>query len=269
MKSKLSIVLYASHRFTAAAYYASTSGPKYSPTTGVALGLSLNRGGLFGRATSPYSSSSGTNKKKKKTQWPTKKLPIAAAIGSNAAGIGRLFPEEMNIIFDSKCNICKLEINFLRNRDVKLHGKNSRKLRFTDLEGDDRLGSGGVEEVTTTGATTTSLYDPTLTQNGGVTYKVGMSSMHAVLSNGDVIHGPPVFHLAYEKVRLGWLFYITKLPLATKILDILYNIFAKYRTNVTRRKSIDELVMMYEQKRILEKQQQSCDDASNRCQQKN
>ena len=158
----------------------------------------------------------------------------------------RLFPEEINIIYDSKCNVCNLEISFLRKRDRKLAEKRCTdadagkgqvpqpRLRFTDLESSD--------------------YNPEDPANGGVTYAQGMKSMHAVTANGKVVSGVPVFHMAYEQVNLGWLFAVTKIALIKRIADSLYDIFARYRTNITRGQSVDSLIQAYGEKKELEKQ---------------
>lgn len=164
--------------------------------------------------------------------------------GNNRNRKGRLFPEEINIIYDSKCNVCNLEINFLRNRDLKLAEKRRNdnttaqppqpRLRFTDIESSD--------------------YNPKDAANGGVTYETGMKSMHAVTANGKVVNGVPVFHMAYEQVNLGWLFAVTKIAWVKRIADSGYNVFAKYRTNITRGQNVDSLIQAYQEKKALEKQ---------------
>ena len=53
-------------------------------------------------------------------------------IGENEAA--RLFPEEVNIIYDSKCNKCKLEIDFLAKRDAEKINVGAPKLKMTELE---------------------------------------------------------------------------------------------------------------------------------------
>jgi len=165
----------------------------------------------------------------------------------------RLFPEELNIIYDSKCNVCNLEIEFLRRRDIKLAAKQQqqqqeeedqhqgRKLRFTDLE--DAAG-----------------YNPKDPANAGVTYEQGMKSMHAVLANGQVVCGVPVFELAYHQVNLGWLFAVTKIPMIKRIADAAYDVFAKYRTQITRGESVERLIEVYRQKKTLDQQQRKAED---------
>jgi len=160
----------------------------------------------------------------------------------------RLFPEELNIIYDSKCNVCNLEIEFLRRRDIKLAAKQQqedqhqgRKLRFTDLE--DAAG-----------------YNPKDPANAGVTYEQGMKSMHAVLANGQVVCGVPVFELAYHQVNLGWLFAVTKIPMIKRIADAAYDVFAKYRTQIKRGESVERLIEVYRQKKTLDQQQRKAED---------
>lgn len=181
-------------------------------------------------------------------------LPLPARqsrlFSSRATGskrkVKRLFPEELNIIYDSKCNVCKLEIDFLRRRDEKLTRKrvsqgfpHQTKLLFTDLESDAY-----------------SSRDP---RNGGVDYEKGMASMHAVTPEGQVINGVPVFRRAYEQVNLGWLFAVTRIPLVKTIADKAYNLFARYRTRITRGQTVESLVEAYREKKALEKNQEAAD----------
>mmetsp|Transcript_827 Transcript_827/g.1334 ORF Transcript_827/g.1334 Transcript_827/m.1334 type:complete len:219 (+) Transcript_827:63-719(+) len=157
---------------------------------------------------------------------------------------GRLFPEEINIIYDSKCNVCKLEIDFLAKRDAEKINVGSPKLKMTDLEADG--------------------YDPNNPANGGVSYERGLKAIHAVTSEGKVVKGVPVFQLAYEHVNLGWLFQITTWPVVKQLVDVGYSLFAKYRTNVTRGTSVEALVMEYEAKKALElkMKEEDCDECN-------
>ena len=75
-----------------------------------------------------------------------------------------------------------------------------------------------------------------------------MEAIHAIKSNGEVVKGVPVFELAYEQVRLGWIFKISRWPIFKDLIRIGYDIFAKYRTYITRGSSIDDLVRAYEQR---------------------
>lgn len=155
----------------------------------------------------------------------------------------RLFPEELNIIYDSKCNVCKLEIDFLTRRDSSKINVGDPKLKVTDLEASD--------------------YDPNDPANAGVTYASGMKEIHAVTYDGKVVKGVPVFRMAYEKVNLGWLFQITTWPIIKQLADIFYRLFAKYRTLLTRGSSIENLVEQYEAKQALEHKMK--EDNCNEC----
>eukprot|EP00522_Entomoneis_paludosa_P001145 CAMPEP_0172466216 /NCGR_PEP_ID=MMETSP1065-20121228/55529_1 /TAXON_ID=265537 /ORGANISM="Amphiprora paludosa, Strain CCMP125" /LENGTH=243 /DNA_ID=CAMNT_0013222957 /DNA_START=15 /DNA_END=746 /DNA_ORIENTATION=+ len=167
----------------------------------------------------------------------------------------RLFPEELNVLYDSKCNVCKLEIDFLRKRDLRLNGGDGEtpqpRLRFTDLESD---------------------YNESDPRNGGITYAVGMKSMHAVTSSGEVMKGVPVFEKAYEQVQLGWLFYaLHKVPGFRAVANFFYDIFSRYRTLVTRGSNVDSLIQAFEEKKQLEEKKkqsmaaQECSDENNSC----
>ena len=160
---------------------------------------------------------------------------------SNATPDQRLFPEELNILYDSKCNVCKLEIDFLRRRDQQLHGSSTR-LKFTDLESDDFSGD-----------------DPA---NGLIDYETGMKAMHAVSHNGKVFVGVPVFQKAYEHVGLGWLFAAMKVPAVRWIFDRAYDIFALYRTRITRGQSVPALVEAYHEKQNLLRKQRNCESCN-------
>ena len=153
-----------------------------------------------------------------------------------------LFPEQMNIIYDSKCGICKLEMDMLERRDIRLNGTatggRGRKLRLTDIENGN--------------------YDPTDPMNGGVTYAQGMAAIHAVLPNGTVIEGIPVFVKAYDLVKLGWLFRFMEWSIMKPIVNWGYTVFAKYRTIVTRGSTLQELIKAYDDKKKL-----TCDESCN------
>ena len=153
----------------------------------------------------------------------------------------RLFPEEINILYDSKCNVCRLEMEWLRRRDREVVNCAAPKIRLTDLE--------------------SPTFDPTDPANAGVDYVKGMKSMTAITADGKVIQGVPVFRLAYEQVRLGWLFRITEWPIMNTVFDFGYDIFAKYRTLLTRGAKLDTLIQAYEEKKALEtkKRDDSCE----------
>jgi len=159
-------------------------------------------------------------------------LPNAKSPIQTSEDDQRLFPEEINIIYDSKCNVCKLEIDFLARRDAEKVNVLQPKLKMTDLESGD--------------------YDPLDPKNGGITYEEGMAAIHAVTADGKVMKGVPVFAIAYEQVGLGWLFKISTWPVFKQIFEVGYNLFAKYRTNITRGAGIEDLVREYEMKKAMQ-----------------
>ena len=157
---------------------------------------------------------------------------VFRCMSSTSSPSSRLFEENLNIIFDSKCNVCKLEIEFLARRDARVNNP-TRQLKMTDLESPD--------------------YDPNDPANANISYAQGMTSMHAVTADGKVLSGVPVFRIAYENVGLGWLFTITTWPVVKTIVDWGYDLFAKYRTKITRNTSLDDLIQAYEEHQRLKK----------------
>jgi predicted DCC family thiol-disulfide oxidoreductase YuxK len=110
---------------------------------------------------------------------------------------------------------------------------------MTDLESDD--------------------YDPSDPANGNVSYAEALAAIHAVTSDGKVLKGVEVFALAYQQVGLGWLFAITKWPGIEPLVQFGYEIFAKYRTVLTRGSKMDSLIEAYEEKKALEREKTAQD----------
>ena len=150
----------------------------------------------------------------------------------------RLFGEEINIIYDGKCNVCKFEIEGLSKRDQEVNAV-PYKIKITNLED--------------------PLYDPNSPQNGNVTYGEGMAAIHAVTHDGKVLNGVEVFRLAYKLVGLGWLWELTKWPILEPMVKFGYDVFAKYRTQLTRGSSMEALIQAYHEKRTSLEQQQRGD----------
>lgn len=148
----------------------------------------------------------------------------------------RLFPEEINVLYDSKCNVCKLEMDWLVSRDIRLNGPDNRKLKLTDLEDDNHP------------------FDPTDPCNGGINYAKGMAAIYAIKHDGSVYKGVPVFEMAYDQVGLGWIWKINQIPAANRFLEWGYNIFAKNRTRITRRASLEELLALNAAKKKAEEE---------------
>ena len=76
-----------------------------------------------------------------------------------------------------------------------------------------------------------------------------MKVLHAVTSEGRVVRGVEVIRRIYAAVGLGWLFAVTGFPVIGPIIDKLYNIWAHYRTNITRQEALDVLISRHKQLR--------------------
>ena len=128
----------------------------------------------------------------------------------------RLFPEEINMLYDSKCQLCLMEVRFLARCDTQ------GKIRFTDLE-DEK-------------------YNPSDAVNANIDYATGMKYMHAVRYNGEVIKGVEVFHALYSEIGLGWMYSFIKLPVLKEVVGYIYDSWAQYRTDLTRGESVESLI---------------------------
>lgn len=140
---------------------------------------------------------------------------MSSAADTNREG-RKLFDETINMLYDSKCNLCMHEVNMLAKMDKE------GKIKFTDLEDPDYDGSNPV--------------------NGGVSYEIGMTKMHAVKQNGEVITGVAVFRELYDAVGMGWLYRFTEFPIIGPAVDSLYDKWAKYRTQLTRGEALDDII---------------------------
>ena len=142
---------------------------------------------------------------------------LRARAGLRACAQPPLFDEELNLIYDGKCAICQWE----RDNLSALGG--AGKITFTDLE--DPAG-----------------YDAEAARNGGVSYQSAMERITAVTRDGEVLTGMEVFAKCYEQVGLGWLFTPLGWPVVGPAVEWAYMRFAAVRTDITRGKSLRELV---------------------------
>ena len=113
--------------------------------------------------------------------------------------------EKIDLLFDSECPICMMEVEFLKKRDIE------NRIRFTDLQSPD--------------------YNPA--DHGNVSFERGMRKIRAVLPGGSVVTGVEVFRQTYKAIGLGWIFDLTSLPLVGKAADAIYDFWAENRLRIT------------------------------------
>ena len=115
--------------------------------------------------------------------------------------------EQIDLLYDSDCPICMMEVEFLIKRDI------NHMIKFTDLQSPD--------------------YDPV--EHGNIKFKDGMRKIRAVLPNGEVVVGVDVFQETYDAIGLGWIFALTKIPLLHDVADRVYDLWAENRLRLTGR----------------------------------
>ena len=67
-----------------------------------------------------------------------------------------------------------------------------------------------------------------------------MNNLHGILEDGKIIKGLKVLSYSYELVKLGWIYYPTKLPLLSSFLNLIYKLWAKYRLKITGREEVNK-----------------------------
>lgn len=122
--------------------------------------------------------------------------------------------ETIDLLYDSDCPICQMEVNFLQKRDI------NHRIRFTDLSSPS--------------------YNPV--EHGNVSFERGMRKIRAVLPDKTVVTGVEVFRRTYEAIGLGWMFEITKLPLIGTAADALYDLWAENRLRLTGRGDLADVL---------------------------
>ena len=120
---------------------------------------------------------------------------------------------KLTFLFDGACPLCLKETSFLKSKDKSNH------IRFVDIDKED--------------------YSPK--EFKGISYETAMLKLHGILDNGEIIKGIDVLAYAYDLIGLGWIYYPTKIPLISDLLNSIYSQWAKYRLHITGRDSLNKL----------------------------
>lgn len=132
----------------------------------------------------------------------------SAAHSSNSISANPSPSWQIKLLYDGACPLCLREVNFLRKRDA-----GQGLVVFVDIADLD--------------------YAPE--DNGNIDFETAMGSIHALLPDGRVMVGVPVFRKVYEVLGMGWVYAITKLPILGPIADSIYDIWANWRLKLTGR----------------------------------
>jgi predicted DCC family thiol-disulfide oxidoreductase YuxK len=121
---------------------------------------------------------------------------------------------ELKLLFDGDCPLCVKEVKFLDTRNEK------GLIMFVDLAD--------------------PMYSPEA--NGNISFEEGMKSIHGIDNKGNVFTGVRVFEKAYSLVGLGFVYSFTKVPVLLTIADKVYDVWAKYRLEITGRPSLKDVL---------------------------
>ena len=120
---------------------------------------------------------------------------------------------KLTFLFDGGCPLCLRETNFLKKRDT------FNQIRFVDINDKN--------------------YNPNLFNE--ISYSEGMSNLHGILENGQIIKGLDVLAYSYELIGLGWVYYPLKIHFLSSFLRFVYRYWAKHRLKITGRSNIEKL----------------------------
>ena len=122
---------------------------------------------------------------------------------------------QIKLLYDGECPLCVREVNFLTEKDA---GRGI--VKFVDIASLD--------------------YDPQ--ENADIDFATAMGRIHAILPDGTVIENVEVFRQVYERLGMGWIYAITKIPVVGAIADLVYKVWARWRLKLTRRPDLDTII---------------------------
>ena len=145
---------------------------------------------------------------------------IRAFCAGNTENASNGSDKNLTCLYDGECPLCMKEINWLKRKDIK------ENIEWVDISEDD--------------------YDPS--KHGNIDYRTAMESMHVLDKDGNVKKSIHAFKPMYDEVGLGWLWTWTKLPILSNISSFAYDQWAKYRTKITGRPPLDQVVREREER---------------------
>jgi len=114
---------------------------------------------------------------------------------------------ELKVLYDAQCMVCqtnKALLSFFDRRRNRLEFVNIRERDYTPA------------------------------QHGGVTYEDAMRHIHVISPPDTVVSGSEAALVAYQKVGLGWLVALLKLPLIRWCIDVLYKFVSANRYTISK-----------------------------------
>ena len=143
----------------------------------------------------------------------SKTLLLATSLDESTVS-SQVITQQIDLLYDSECPICQMEVDFLKKRDTK------NRIRYTDLSDPS--------------------YNPK--EHANIRFEDGMRKIRAVLPDGKVVTGVEVFRKTYDAIGLGWIFSLTNLPVIGKLADIAYDVWSENRLRLTGRGELADVV---------------------------
>ena len=113
----------------------------------------------------------------------------------------------LKLLYDGECPICKREICILQKKD------NQKKIKFIDISSKE--------------------FSPF--ENNNIDYNTAMSQIHAIDGKGNLLVGIPAFATVYARSQLLVTSTLLRIPFIKSVLKPFYTLFAKKRLWITGR----------------------------------
>ncbi|MDP1563202.1 MAG: DUF393 domain-containing protein [Pirellulaceae bacterium] len=117
-------------------------------------------------------------------------------------------PIQLEVFYDGDCLLCSREISWLKKKNV------DGLIRFTDIA------APGFDAA-----------------KFGKTWDELMAEMHGRLPDGTWVIGLDTFDHLYRVLRCGWMVRWTRWSWFRPAANLMYQVFARYRTKLPRRKT--------------------------------
>ena len=143
--------------------------------------------------------------------FPQNLSPQPASFQTSASALAW----KIKLLYDGQCPLCLREVNFLQKRDA---GRGL--VNFVDIADLD--------------------YSPD--KNGGVTFEEAMGRIHGVRPDGTIVRDVAVFREVYEALGMGWIYAVTRWPIAGTVANQLYKLWAGLRLRLTGRPSLEQVI---------------------------
>ncbi|KAK9811054.1 hypothetical protein WJX73_009515 [Symbiochloris irregularis] len=120
----------------------------------------------------------------------------------------------IEMLYDGDCPLCMREVNSLRN------APRADNINFVDIASDS--------------------YNPA--EHADISYEEAMGKIHAIRRDGGIVTNVEAFKQLYEAAGRGWVYSFARIGPLKSAAEWVYNVWAKYRMEITGRGSMNAVM---------------------------